>query len=81
MPAGRKQIITEIITPNKRDETYEKIRTELKNGRQLYVICPRIEEPDPAKEMAVQAKSAITEAKRLKKKFFQNMKLECFIQK
>src|SRR3989339_977807 len=26
MPAGRKQIITEIITPNKRDETYEKIR-------------------------------------------------------
>ena len=42
MPAGRKQIITEIITPNKRDETYEKVRQELQNGRQLYVICPRI---------------------------------------
>lgn len=42
MPAGRKQIITEIITPNKRDETYEEIRKELKNGRQAYVICPRI---------------------------------------
>jgi ATP-dependent DNA helicase RecG len=42
MPAGRKQIITEIITPNKRGETYEQIRKELKNGRQLYVICPRI---------------------------------------
>ncbi len=70
MPAGRKQIITEIITPNKRNETYEKIKTELKNGRQLYVICPRIDEPDPAKEMAVQAKSAISEAKRLKKEIF-----------
>jgi len=70
MPAGRKQIITEVITPNKRDETYEKIRQELKNGRQLYVICPRIEEPDPAKEMAVQAKSAIAEAKRLKNEIF-----------
>jgi len=36
--------------------TYEKVREELKKGRQLYVICPRIEEPDSAKEMAVQAK-------------------------
>ncbi len=48
MPPGRKQIITEIITPNKRDETYEKVRQELKNGRQLYVICPRIFEADEA---------------------------------
>jgi ATP-dependent DNA helicase RecG len=70
MPAGRKQIITEIILPNKRSETYEKVREELKNGRQLYVICPRIEEPDPTKEMALQAKSAVAEAKRLKKEVF-----------
>lgn len=70
MPAGRKQIITEIITPDKREETYEKIREEIKKGRQVYVICPRIEEPDPAKELAVQAKSAIAEAKRLKKEVF-----------
>lgn len=46
MPAGRKQIITEIITPNKRSETYEKIREELEAGRQLYVICPRIFEAE-----------------------------------
>ncbi|MDQ3244878.1 MAG: DEAD/DEAH box helicase, partial [bacterium] len=37
MPAGRKKIITEIITPNKRDATYEKIKKELEDGRQLYV--------------------------------------------
>ncbi|HTE48713.1 MAG TPA: ATP-dependent DNA helicase RecG [Candidatus Paceibacterota bacterium] len=48
MPPGRKEIITEIITPNKREETYEKIREELKNGRQLYVICPRIFEAEEA---------------------------------
>ena len=71
MPAGRKQIITEIITPNKRDETYEKIRNELRNGRQLYVICPRIFEPDPEKELALNVKSAVEEAKRLKKEVFQ----------
>ncbi len=70
MPAGRKKIITEIITPDKRDETYEKIREEIKNGRQLYVICPRINEPDPEKELALNVKSAVSEAKRLKKEVF-----------
>ncbi|MEO5635170.1 MAG: ATP-dependent DNA helicase RecG [Candidatus Paceibacterota bacterium] len=70
MPAGRKQIITEIITPNKRSETYEQIRKELEAGRQLYVICPRIFEPDPSKELALNVKSAVEEAKRLKKLIF-----------
>ena len=70
MPAGRKQIITEIITPDKRDQTYVKIRQELKNGRQLYVICPRIFEPDPEKEMTLNVKSVTEEVKRLKKEIF-----------
>ena len=70
MPTGRKQIITEIITPDNRNKTYEEIRKELKAGRQLYVICPRIDEPDKDKELAVQAKSAVSEAKRLKKEIF-----------
>ncbi len=32
MPIGRKPIITEIITPDKRLKTYEEIRKELENG-------------------------------------------------
>ena len=44
MPTGRKQIITEIIAPDKRGEVYEKVRKELREGRQSFVICPRIEE-------------------------------------
>lgn len=75
MPAGRKQIITEIITPQKREATYEEIRKELKNGRQLYVICPRIFEPDPEKELALNVKSAVEEAKRLKKEVFQEYEI------
>src|SRR3989339_525168 len=70
MPAGRKQIITEIVTSDKRGQTYEQIRQELRNGRQLYVICPRIFEPDPEKELALNVKSAVVEAKRLKKEVF-----------
>jgi ATP-dependent DNA helicase RecG len=75
MPMGRKPIITDIIPPTKREETYEKIREELKAGRQLYVICPRIDEPDPTKEMALNAKSVTEEAKRLKKEVFQEYEI------
>lgn len=70
MPAGRKLIITEVVQPHKRNDAYEKIRTQLKEGRQAYVICPRIDEPDPQKEFALQAKSVKEEAKRLKKDVF-----------
>lgn len=70
MPKGRKTIITEIVAPGKREAVYEKIREELDKGRQAYVICPRINEPDPEKELALQAKSVKAEATRLKEKVF-----------
>jgi ATP-dependent DNA helicase RecG len=70
MPAGRRQIVTDVVLPNKRQDTYEHIRTLLKEGRQAYVICPRIDEPDPAMAKAVIAKSVIAEAKRLQKEVF-----------
>jgi ATP-dependent DNA helicase RecG len=70
MPTGRKPIITKIITPTERQNTYEDIRKEMKEGRQLYVICPRIDEPDPTKELAVMAKSVKLEAERLSKEVF-----------
>lgn len=70
MPEGRKKIITEIVTPTDRPLAYQSIHRELEAGRQLYVICPRINEPDPAKEAAVIAKSVKEEAKRLKAEVF-----------
>lgn len=69
-PAGRKPVITELVLPDNRDATYDKIRRELADGRQLYVICPRIDEPDPDKEAAIIAKSVKEEARRLKKSIF-----------
>ena len=74
MPTGRKPIITEIVLPGERENTYEKIKKELEAGRQLYVICPRIDEPDATKEMAVIAKSVTEEAERLERDVFQNYK-------
>jgi ATP-dependent DNA helicase RecG len=43
MPKGRQKIITKIVPPEQREQAYEFIRREVKKGRQVFVICPRIE--------------------------------------
>jgi ATP-dependent DNA helicase RecG len=70
MPPGRKPIITEVVKPENRKTAYQKIREQLTEGRQAYVICPRIDEPDPDRAFAIMAKSVKEEAKRLKKEVF-----------
>jgi len=72
LPAGRKEIITRIVPPSapERQQVYESIREQLNAGRQAYVICPRINEPDPTKANALQTKSAKAEQTRLSEKVF-----------
>ncbi len=76
MPHGRKPIITKVVPTVDRKNTYEEIRKELVAGRQLYVICPRIDEPDPTKELAVMAKSVTLEAERLKNEVFKEYTID-----
>ncbi len=76
MPQGRKPVITDIVLPNKRDEVYDKIRNELKAGRQAYIICPRIDAPDPDKEQTLQLKSVTEEAERLKQTVFKEYRID-----
>lgn len=76
MPKGRKPIQTEIVQPEKREGAYRRVREELKNGHQVYVICPRIDEPDPLKQSAVITKSVKAECERLKKEIFPEYKIE-----
>lgn len=75
MPGGRKKIITTITSEDKRDEMYEALRQELQAGRQAYVICPRIDEPDPDKALALNAKAAKTEQKNLARNIFPEYKI------
>ena len=74
MPTGRKPIISEIVLPGERENTYEKIKKELTAGRQLYVICPRIDVPDATNEQAIIAKSVTEEAERLERDVFPEYK-------
>lgn len=72
MPPGRKKVETTLV-PNSqedREEAYEQIRSQLQDGRQLYVICPRIFDADPSKEKALLVKSAVSEADRLSREVF-----------
>ncbi len=75
MPSGRKPIITELIGPGQSKKMYDHVRSELSAGRQAYVICPRIDEPDPAKATALRLKSVTAEATRLKKDVFQEFEI------
>ena len=76
MPKGRKPIITEIVVAAKRNKMYGSMREELARGRQAYVICPRIDEPDPEKLNTLNAKSVKAEAKRLAKEVFQDYRID-----
>jgi len=65
MPKSRKPIMTKIILENERDRTYDFIRAQIKEGRQVFVVCPLIEKSDKLGVKSVQA-----EFTKLKKDIF-----------
>ncbi len=46
MPPNRQQIITRVLSGNKKDKAYEFIIDEIKKGRQAYIVAPLIEESE-----------------------------------
>ncbi|MFJ5217611.1 ATP-dependent DNA helicase RecG [Streptomyces sp. NPDC088354] len=58
LPAGRSPIATHVVPakdkPHFLSRAWERVREEVENGHQGYVVCPRIgdEEPDPKKKSA-----------------------------
>ena len=61
MPKGRKKIITKIVSPANRQKAYSFIRKQVKKGRQVFVICPRIE---PQNQELEETSSRLTKKKR-----------------
>ena len=81
LPKGRKKIITKIIKPSQRKETYEFIRKEVKKGRQVFVICPRIEKNEDNDELSeakmnwAKVKAVKDEYEKLGKDVFPDLKI------
>ncbi|MCK4355180.1 ATP-dependent DNA helicase RecG [Candidatus Parcubacteria bacterium] len=80
LPKGRKKIITKFVAPANRNKSYSFIKQQIKKGRQVFIICPRIESQkdkeniDPTSPWA-NVKSVEDEYERLSKQIFPDLKL------
>jgi ATP-dependent DNA helicase RecG len=85
MPKERKQIVTKIATDAHRKDVYKFVRDKAREGRQIFVVCPRIEEvpaEDPGRAGAIPAAappfemvSVEKEYEKLSKQIFPNLKV------
>ena len=71
LPPGRQSIETIAINKKKRDNVYNSlVRNEVKKGRQVYIVCPLVEESE-----TIEAKSAIHLVEELKNQYFSDLKV------
>ncbi len=75
MPKGRKKIITKIVSPNERVETYEFIRKELNKGYQVFIICPRIDPSEDENSKWSKVKAVKEEYEMISQKIFPEFKI------
>ncbi|CAN5670412.1 ATP-dependent DNA helicase RecG [soil metagenome] len=63
LPPGRTPIVTKVIADTRREEVVERIRAQLLQGRQVYWVCPLIEESEAIDlTNATQTHEALSEA-------------------
>ena len=70
MPKGRRKIITKLVAPANRGLAYKFIRDQIKKGRQVFAICPLIEESD-----ILEVRSATWEYEKLKNEIYPDLKI------
>jgi len=70
MPKGRQKIITKIVVPLDRQKTYDFIKKQVKQKKQVFVICPLIDESEK-----LEVKSVTQEYEKLSKKVFPQLKI------
>ncbi len=70
LPKNRKPIITKLVKETERQKAYNFIREQIKSGRQIFVICPLIDESDN-----LETKSVKAEHKRLAEEIFPEFKI------
>jgi ATP-dependent DNA helicase RecG len=70
-PAGKKKIITQVIPPQGREQIYQFIGQQVAQTKQVFIICPLVEESSKMSEV----KSAKEEFEKLQKFVFPNLTL------
>jgi ATP-dependent DNA helicase RecG len=51
LPPGRQEINTKWVKDKDRDKLYEQVKTEIKKGRQTYIVYPLVEESEKMEEI------------------------------
>jgi ATP-dependent DNA helicase RecG len=57
LPPGRSPIVTKVFADSRREAVIERIRAEVAQGRQVYWVCPLIEESETSDEPLAAGKS------------------------
>ena len=70
MPAGRQPINTYVLRPQERERAFTLLRSQIKDGKQAFIIYPLIEESDK-----IEARAAVDDYERLSKEIFPDLKL------
>ena len=70
MPKGRKPVETFVVDDSKRDRVNSFVRQKVAEGRQVYMVCPLIEESE-----AIDAKSALDMAESIAKHDFKDLRV------
>ena len=70
MPPGRQEVKTVLLGPSERHLAYEKVRRQVAQGRQAFIICPLVEESE-----VLEAKAATEEFERLRSGELQGLRL------
>ena len=71
LPPGRQPIDTIAVTKDKRDKAYNSlVRSEVEKGRQVYIVCPLVEESE-----SIEAKAAVELVDELKAEYFSDLKV------
>ena len=68
LPAGRQQVATKWVPPERRQAAYGFLRKEVQAGRQAFVICPLVEESG-----FIEARAATEEHHRLSREVFPDL--------
>jgi ATP-dependent DNA helicase RecG len=71
MPAGRQPIETYVLRPQERERAYSLLRSQVKDGRQAFIIYPLIEESEKLDTL----KAATEEHEKLSKEVFPELKI------
>ena len=71
LPPGRQPIETIAIEHKRRNEAYENlVRNEVEKGRQVYVVCPLVDESEK-----IEATAAVELVEELKREFFSDLRV------